>query len=290
MAIDPSPALLRAAEALFLEQPVRVFSERTFAQKSKALGAGAAKPRRLLEALVQRRSVRVLQLHSETGAAPRIRYALPGATDFEIALSLHTSAYLCHASAAFLHGLTDEVPQTFYVNVEQSEKTAPEGQLYQDAVDRAFRNEQRSSRCAFVLDSRRFVQLAGKRCGRHGVLDVLVEPQNSSRAVPCTGLERTLVDLVVRPGYGGGVQRVISAFTACRDRTSVSRLLACLRALDYRYPYHQALGFYLERAGFAATHLDRLRAMSRPVKFYLTYGMREPEFDAGWDVYHPRGT
>ncbi len=282
-----SPILRQVRDSL-RDVPVRAFSERSFAALAQLHPEWDLKPRRLLGELVGAELLRELKLRSEYGYAPKVRYATPEATPFEVALSLQKGAYLCHASAAFLHGLTDEMPQTFYVNVEQTAKPAPEGDLRQDAIDRAFRNAQRASRFVFLSDPHRFVQLSGKNSKRHGVVDVPLEPQRSARVVACTNLERTLIDLVVRPNYGGGVHRVVAAFALGKDRTSVSKLLACLRALDYRYPYHQALGFYLERAGFPSEHLNRLRELPRPVKFYLTYGMRDPEFNASWSIYHPK--
>jgi len=61
-----------------------------------------------------------------------------------------------------------------------------------------------------------------------------------------TGLERTLVDAVVRPDYSGGIEEVLKAFTAVKGEISVNKMLAILKKMDYMYPYHQALGFYLE--------------------------------------------
>src|ERR1043166_683087 len=101
-------------------------------------------------------------------------------------------------------------------------------------------------------------------------------PGAGDRSVPCTNLERTLIDLLVRPRYAGGVHEVLVAFRLAKERVSVARLLACLRALDYSYPYHQSLGFYLERAGYDQRHVARVRELPRNFDFYLTYGMTDP--------------
>jgi hypothetical protein len=69
----------------------------------------------------------------------------------------------------------------------------------------------------------------------------------------------------------------------------LQKLTAALRNLDYVYPYHQSLGFYLERAGVAPEKLSRLRAMGLDFNFYLAHGMDKPVLDGSWRVFHPEG-
>ena len=61
-----------------------------------------------------------------------------------------------------------------------------------------------------------------------------------------TNLERTLIDAAVRPVYAGGVFEVRKAYQLAKEKVSVNRLAALLQKLNYIYPYHQAIGFYLE--------------------------------------------
>jgi len=52
---------------------------------------------------------------------------------------------------------------------------------------------------------------------------------------------------------------VLRAFRASRSRISVRRLLLTLQKFQYVYPYHQAIGFYMQRAGFPERDHRRFR-------------------------------
>lgn len=280
------PPTRRTLRTALLAQPIRVFTTRSWAAFVRTQANWGA-PAELRSTLLAERFLTVARLSSESGAPSKERYLLPHATPIEVAATLQKGCYLCHATAAALHGLTEQVPSTFYVNVEQSRKAKPNGELTQEAIDWAFRVPQRSSTTTYVHGSHRFVQVNGKNSSRYGVIDVAV-PGGRGHFVPCTDLERTLVDLMVRPGYAGGVFEVLEAFRLAKDRASVSGLLACLRALDYSYPYHQSLGFYLTRAGYPARHVARVKALPRRFDFPLAYGMSEVAVDPEWRVRHPR--
>lgn len=278
---------VRSIRASLLEQPIRVFTARSWAALVRSHAEWGRSATAMRAELAKAGVLTLAELQSEFGYAPKQRYLLPQATPYEIAVTMQKGAFLCHASAAALHGLTEQVSQTFYVNVEQSKKPKLGGGMDQGSIDRAFRTAQRSTKFVFVYGNQRFVQLSGKNSARHGVVDMPL-PGAGDRSVPCTNLERTLIDLLVRPSYAGGVHEVLVAFRLAKERVSVARLLACLRALDYSYPYHQSLGFYLERAGYDQRHVARVRELPRDFDFYLTYGMTDPIKDESWRLYHPK--
>jgi hypothetical protein len=81
----------------------------------------------------------------------------------------------------------------------------------------------------------------------------------------------------VRPVYAGGVAQVLETFKAARPRVSVNVLLATLKRLDYLYPYHQCIGFYMQRAGFEPARLEQVRKIPRTFDFFLTKEIKERE-------------
>ena len=127
--------------------------------------------------------------------------------------------------------------------------------------------------------------LSGKHTGR---LEVGAAKAPSGHEVPVTSLERTLVDITVRPGYAGGVPSVLKAFRLAKNRTSIRKLIGVLNKFGHTYPYHQAIGFYLKHAGYSEA--DQLLARASGVKFdfYLCHGLTEPGFDPDWRIFFPR--
>ncbi|HUP63033.1 MAG TPA: hypothetical protein VNA69_21755 [Thermoanaerobaculia bacterium] len=215
-----------------------------------------------------------------------VRYIWRAASPFEIALSIKPGSYLSHGTAIFLHNLTNEIPRTIYVNQEQSPKPAPRGALTQESIDRAFRNQQRISNLAYTYVDSQIVVIAGKNTGQLEV-GQLDGPAGEKLAV--TKLERTLIDSTVRPAYAGGVFHVLEAYTAAKSVLSVNVLLATLKRLEYAYPYHQAIGFYLQRAGYEENRWQRVKELGMKHDFYLAHGLHDPEYDPEWRLFYPKG-
>lgn len=216
--------------------------------------------------------------------APMTRYVWGTVSPYSIGLSLRSGAYLSHGSAAFLHGISNIVPRIVYVNREQSPKPRPES-LTQKGIDRAFAGNPRTSRYAFTHGDYRFLLLSGKFTNR---LEVERLEGPSGEAVDATTLDRTLIDITVRPIYAGGVVEVLRAYEAARDRTSVRAVASILKKLDYVYPYHQAIGFYMQRAGYDSKKLPHLKALGLNYDFYLTNRMVKPKYDKEWRLFYPQ--
>jgi predicted transcriptional regulator of viral defense system len=124
--------------------------------------------------------------------------------------------------------------------------------------------------------------VAGKNIGRLGV-ETLRNANGENPEV--TNLERTLIDITVRPAYAGGIGEVLKAYRAARDRASVDRLMSILDEVSYVYPYHQAVGFLMETAGYGVS--DTFTARQPKLDFYFAYGMKDPSYSKTWRLFYP---
>jgi predicted transcriptional regulator of viral defense system len=115
------------------------------------------------------------------------------------------AGYLSHATAVHLHALTAHPSNTVYVNFEQTAKRHT-GKLSQESIDRAFANRQRRTNYVFAYRDAEIAILSGKQTGRLGVTKKEISGGN---IIDATNIERTLVDITVRPDYSSGVKEVL---------------------------------------------------------------------------------
>jgi len=239
--------------------------------------------RRIVESMV--RSKLVKELKCKCPGKPTItRYALPKSNRYEIALSLRPRSFLSHGTAVFVHSLTSTEPDVVVVNCEQTPK--PKGnQPTQDSIDAAFARPQRRSTSLYSDGENRFLLINGKHTGRLGVV---VLRTDFSQALQVTSLERTLIDITVRPGYADGAALVLEAYRRAKGRVDIQGLTQLLTDMDFTYPYHQVVGFYLSRAGYSDAEIAVCRSSDLKFDFYLEHGMKAKAYDPSWRVYFPK--
>jgi predicted transcriptional regulator of viral defense system len=214
---------------------------------------------------------------------PIVRYIRGAPSPYLLALSLRKGSFLCHQSALELHGF-DSSGEVVYVNREQAPKVAPGG-MTQRSIDLAFKTPQRRSNYVFDYAGYQYVLVAGKNTGNAGVVEI---SRQKNGVVVATDLERTLIDIVVRPAYAGGVERVFRVYAEAARNVNISHMTEILKTLDYAYPYHQSIGFLLERAGLPEADYKNFRKLGTHFDFHLDYGLKHPAYDSKWHLYYPR--
>ncbi len=215
---------------------------------------------------------------------PVIRYVWKQVPLFELVQSIDAHGYLSHYSAISLNGLTSQQPKTIFFIIEHP-ASGGGGELTQRGIDLAFRSKCRISNDVADFEDHRICALHGKN-----TQDLGVESADTTfgRNLRVTNLERTLIDAVVRPVYSGGVFEVARSFREAADRVSVNRMCAYLRTLKFVYPYHQAIGFYMEHSGaYKNAQIDLLRQFPREFDFYLAHAIKDKQYDKAWRLHIP---
>ena len=159
---------------------------------------------------------------------------------------IRVTGYYTHLTAMFFHGLIDQEPQSIYFNHEQPARPPSTNSLEQSRIDNAFQKGQRITTARTKYDGKEYWLLNGKQTGNCGVMSFRT---SSGTEVSVTNLVRTLIDITVRPAYAGGVNSVLTAYKIAQPKVSIRELSKTLKSLSYVYPYHQSIGFYIDRAG-----------------------------------------
>lgn len=212
------------------------------------------------------------------------RYIWRKVSKYEFYLSLVQKSYFTHQTALFLHKLIDEEPKTIYLNFEQSKKPDHKGELSQEGIDMAFKNSQRMTKNIANFKNNTIFLLNGKHTNKTGVIKL----RTIYGKLSVTNLERTLIDIVVRPNYAETTQQILLAYTRAKNNISLDEMLKTLKKLNYIYPYHQAIGFLLEKSGINDPALLKpFKNLGLDFDFYLTRQMKNPEYSKEWKIYYP---
>ena len=214
----------------------------------------------------------------------------------ETLLHLVDRSYYSHYTALRIHGLTEQVPKTIYLNQEKPPSSGfghDEGAVYeQEAIDQAFKKPPRATKneIEMPLEQCRVVMLQSAYHEGLGIIEGTFN-DGSERGLPIryTDLERTMIDIVTRPFYAGGVAEVAKAFENAKSKLAVNKMSAMLKKMGFGYPYHQAIGYYLERAGYKASLVDIFRRQPMVRDFYLTHGLDKTTYCREWRLHVPEG-
>lgn len=214
-----------------------------------------------------------------------IRYTWEKNYFYKILMSLGTNAYVTSSTAMKLNGLIENISNIYYINIEQKPKKNQNQELTQENIDKAFQNRVRVSSNIAEFDGKRICIHNGKYSQSLGVIELIVD---NGELVRVTDVERTLIDITVRPVYAGGVIEVLKAFKNAKGKLSIDKIVEYLKKLDYTYPYHQCIGFYLKTSGYKDPELEKLRDIGFKFDFYLEHKMNEVEYSQEWRIFYPK--
>ncbi len=149
----------------------------------------------------------------------------------------------------------------------------------------ALKNPVRVTKSHAQYDDMTIWLLNGMYTDSYGVLE---RKNDRGKSIRLTNVERTLIDISVRPVHAGGVDKVLRAYQLAKDKVSVEQLAETLRVLNFTYPYHQVVGFYLEKAGgYMVSQIELFTQFDQEYDFYLTHDMGETFYSEKWRLYYP---
>ncbi len=215
-----------------------------------------------------------------------IRYSWGDISILGLASNLRKKGYLSHYSAMAYHGLTEQIPKSIYINVEQGAKNAPNQSINQDNIDVALKQKAKLSTNFADYKGYKIFLLNGKSTNLLGIDEI--DTDNKVKLL-LTNLERTLIDIAVRPDYSGGIYEVLKAYSNASESVSINKVMAYLKTMDFIYPYHQCIGFLMQASGkFSESQLQLVRKLPIHYKFYLIHNIQEPLFSEEWNLYYPK--
>lgn len=224
--------------------------------------------------------------HQSTGSIKTI-LSKSNANYYDIALTIKKDGYLSNYTAMSIHQLTLQIPKSIYISFMKSDdgrSNSSDTTLSQNSIDQAFSKPQRITSEVYKseIDNYRlyFIQkgFSEKEIGLE-----------SNHGITFTDLERTLIDIAIRPAYSGGVFEVLEAYVNAREVIDTNKLYTYLNQLNYIYPYHQLIGFYLEKANYEEQKYLKFYENISSLKFYLTYNISNKQYDEKWKIYFPKG-
>jgi hypothetical protein len=253
-------------------------------ESEDAIQLNSFSPTVVLNALVRETPLTPVPLKFPYRGITRFQYGDVPA--FTVIQSVDGKGYFSHYTAMQIHGLTEQIPKSVYFNVEQP-ATGGGGSLSQQSIDRAFKGKCRVTNNVIEFRDLTIHKINGQNTGRLGVTELQIDDGST---IQVTNLERTLIDIAVRPIYSGGIAEVANAYRVAAERVSGNRIATYLKSLNYTYPYHQAIGYYMTRAGnYSDSQIGKLRSFPIDFDFYLTYQLKNPVLDEQWRLYVPKG-
>ena len=229
---------------------------------------------------------------------PIIRYIAKYITvsPYEIALSLKSKSFLSHYSALYVHDLTINNPKEIYINTEQTLKPRNEAnsKLTQGKIDFAFSKPMRKTKNTFLFRYNGIMYtvflLNSKNTRNTGIIKK--KAFEFSKAINVTNLERTLIDVTVRPNYSGGSSEILEAYKSASLLIDFNRMKLYLKKFDYIYPYEKAILLYIKYIGNSDL-LEKLykawyKRIDDNLNFYLDYQIADSKLDTNLNIYYPK--
>lgn len=200
----------------------------------------------------------------------------------------HRKCYLSHLSALYFHEIVEQRPVTHYLSMDLHVQKTTVGTVEPLLMKQSFMKQPRTSSKIGSFMKNQFC-FTEKPKNTPGIVSVEIIEDDLSYPLRLTNIERTLIDSIVAPQYGGGLLTILAAMK--KVSINLEELKSIYDFFQFRYPYWQSIGFLLEVGG-QAQHADdwfKLHKMNK-IEFFVDHGFRENWLlDKKWMVRYPEG-
>ena len=207
------------------------------------------------------------------------RYVRGKINFYRILSFINSRSYFSHLTALYFNNLLPKEPKEVYWNIEQPKKVIRSKILGQNSIDNSFNNKYRMTNNICEYNGYIIHGLNGMNSNNLGVVE--------KGEIRFTDIERTIIDTVVRPQYSGGIKNTLNMFQKVKSKIDVERVIKYLNKIKFVYPYHQSIGFYLERTKYPKETINLFSKMRTKYNFYLTNQNNNPKYSKKWRLYYP---
>jgi predicted transcriptional regulator of viral defense system len=209
----------------------------------------------------------------------------------EIATRIYPRGYLSLYSAVYANGLTNDIPKKIYINSEQNQHLVNnKDELDFERIHAAFSKTIERGNDFAEYNGYIIRPTNGMFSGQAGITTGSL----NGYKYKYTNLERTLIDIAVRPNMSGGIAEIAAIYKIAVNNFDIRMnwLLKYLDTLNFTYPYEQAIGFLLELAGYKGK-LDKMHERISEHKFFLHHSednrnLSNLLFNEKWNIYFPK--
>ena len=212
-------------------------------------------------------------------------------TIFTISNIIYVNSYFAHYTALSLNQLTVNQSNTIYLKKETKlPPLSKETSVDQKTIDIVFSKPMRKSREITEIywnnTLYRIIYLEGYILPKDNN-DILFKDIN----IRYSGIERTLIDCVIRPAYSGGISSVLEAFRAAKETLDITKMATLINELNHFYPYERNIALYMKFSNFSEEQiqlfLSKVKKIEVNYNFYLDYQMLKKRFDSDLKIYYP---
>lgn len=246
--------------------------------KTKKLIAQNISGRSFFNMLQNRLELKTYSISSEK--INKVRYTLYSDINvYDFVATFEKQGFFSMSTSLNIQGLSNEKNEFVFFSKELTPKYYNKNnEIHQEDIDQAYEKEYRYTSSIATYKNNHVIYLTPKHTGRFEVVRY--------NEYYVSSVHRAFVEMIIHVQYFKSFETVIEIFKPLKNRLDVKRIFKVLEIFDLIYPYHQLIGFSLEKVGFYKNDLDLFKKQVSDLKFYTQKSKIKYTFDSYWNIYY----